>query len=117
MQRGSFSASSEFVVHATNGPSVRDYDGAQQNVFRCANVQGDDKDHLAQKPEEVMKWILKVVPPACAVLDPFMGSGTTLDAAKAMGHAAVGIEIEERYCEIAAQRLSQEVLDFELEAK
>lgn len=108
MQRGSFSHSAEYLVHGTNGPAERDYDGAQQNVFSCPVVE--EKEHIAQKPVAVMNWILSTVPPGCVVLDPFMGSGSTLRAAKDNGHPAIGIEADERYCEIAANRLAQEVL-------
>ena len=111
MQRGSFSLSAEYVVYATNGPSMSDFDGAVQNVFKCSALSGDDKTHIAEKPADVMRWILSVVAPSSTVLDPFMGSGTTLRAALDLGHRAVGIEVDERYCEIAAKRLAQGVFD------
>lgn len=109
MVRGSFSSSAEYVVYATNGPASSDFDGAVQNVFRCAPVP--NKEHIAEKPADVMSWVLSVVRPSSLVLDPFMGSGSTLFAAKGKGHTAIGIDVDERYCEIAARRCSQETLD------
>ena len=67
--------------------------------------------HPAQKPTSLLQRIIEVSGEG-VVLDPFMGSGTTLVAARLLGRKAIGIEGEERYCEIAAQRLSQGVLDF-----
>jgi len=69
--------------------------------------------HPTVKPIALMKWLVTLItPPKGIVLDPFMGSGTTIWAAKELGIRAIGIDITEKYCEIAAKRLSQEVLDF-----
>ena len=67
--------------------------------------------HPTQKPVQLMKWVLglKWIPEGI-VCDPYMGSGPVVRASKDLGRKAIGIEIEERYCEIAARRLSQEVL-------
>lgn len=75
----------------------------------CRASEVGEHYHPTQKPVVLMKWCLSMMP-AGTVLDPYMGSGPVLIAAKSMGRRAIGIEIEERYCEIAARRLSQEVL-------
>ncbi len=66
--------------------------------------------HPTQKPLALMRWCLGFFPKAETVLDPFMGSGTTLVACKQLGRKCVGIELEEKYCEIAARRLAQDNL-------
>lgn len=76
----------------------------------CQAGEKGKKLHPAQKPLELMRWCIMQSGKLETVLDPFMGSGTTLRAAKDLGRKAIGIEIEEKYCEIAAKRLSQEVL-------
>lgn len=74
---------------------------------------GDKKEHRVhptQKPLALMRWCLSLVPDAETVLDPFAGSGTTLVAARLEGRKAIGIEINEKYCEAAANRLAQRTL-------
>ena len=66
--------------------------------------------HPTPKPLPLMEWLLERCQPDWVVADPFAGSGSTLVAAKALGRKAIGVELEERYCEIAANRLSQGVL-------
>ncbi len=69
-------------------------------------------EHPATRVLAHERWLVKWFGGA-SVCDPFMGTGTTLVAAKALGLPAVGIEIEERYCEMAVNRLRQRVLDLE----
>jgi DNA modification methylase len=67
----------------------------------------EDRHHPTQKPLQIITWAVGLSPQSDSILDPFMGSGTTLVAAKQLGRKAVGIEIEEKYCEIAVKRLAQ----------
>lgn len=78
-------------------------------VDQVKNVSGAKVDHPCQMPLGVMRNIVGVTPSE-VVIDPFMGSGSTLRAAKDLGRKAVGIELSERYCEQAARRMGQEAL-------
>ena len=79
-------------------------------------VDGEMPSHPCPKPITYMRRLVeRLTVPEALILDPFMGSGTTLVAAKQLGRRAIGIEIEEKYCEIAVKRLAQEQLPLEPE--
>jgi DNA modification methylase len=86
--------------------------GGYQALWTHNIVKGDERpDHPCPKPLSLMRQLVEqFTDPDELILDPFMGSGTTLRAAKDLGRRAIGIEIEEKYCEIAVKRLAQEVL-------
>lgn len=88
------------IAKGSKGRDLYDWWHKQQ----VKNVSAEKTKHPCQIPLEVMKNILGVTP-CSEVIDSFMGSGTTLVAAKNLGRKAIGIEIEEQYCEIAAKRL------------
>jgi DNA modification methylase len=84
-------------------------------TFRMSRVEAycnprDPKLHPTQKPLDLIKWCLGYFTEAQLIVDPFMGSGTTLVAAKELGRHAIGIEVEEKYCAMAVKRLAQGVL-------
>lgn len=79
---------------------------------RTGREQAQGRVHVNQKPVALMTWCIRWAGEGGLICDPYMGSGSTLVAAKEMNRKVVGIELEERYCDIAAGRLAQEVLDF-----
>ena len=83
--------------------------GMKSKVYSSGILTGDGKVHPTQKPLGLILKYLTVLNPA-TVVDPFMGAGTTLVGAKQLGIRAVGIEVNQTYCDHAVQRLAQEVM-------
>jgi len=100
----------ELLVYAANGGDFVD-GKTRSTVLKYPPVPSESRVHGAQKPLDLATDLISgLCPEIGTLLDPFMGSGTTLRAAKDLGRKALGIEIEEKYCQIAVERLKQEVL-------
>ena len=82
------------------------YITSEVRSFEVANI-----GHPTPKPIPLMEMLVKKCPPG-VIADPFAGSGATLIAARNLGRKAIGVELEEKYCEIIAKRLDQQVIDF-----
>lgn len=93
--------------------NYRSEDGGPRLMLSVIEARSEHgrAEHPTQKPLGIVSPLIAYsCPPEGTVLDAFAGSGTTLVAAKNLGRRAIGIEVDERYCEIAARRLSQEIL-------
>lgn len=102
---GGFSSSCEYVVWGSAGPMERDY---QNGVYLPGFFQANpprDRVHLTQKPVDVMRQLVRVVPEGGVVLDPFLGSGTTAVAALIEGRRVVGAEMSAEFIEATKVRV------------
>lgn len=110
---GNYLPDTEYIIHAfLPGCLYGDYSDKARFIVHPLGDKEDGR-HPNEKPIKVISKLVQLGSlPGHLILDPFLGSGTTLRAAKNLGRRAIGIEIEEKYCEIAAKRMAQEVFNF-----
>jgi len=102
------------MLYATAGPHDSDGAASPQNVFQFATLQTEDKDHIAEKPVEVLNWAVSVTRAGATILDPFCGVSSTGVAAIRSGRPYVGIELDRRYWELSVSRVRAELERFPL---
>mgnify|MGYP001248551438 CR=1 FL=1 len=99
--------------------TLADFELAWTNFDKPAKKWKEDRNpdgkraHPTQKPLSLFEWCIKFAEGAQSILDPFLGSGTTAVAAKRLGRKCIGIEISEKYCKIAVDRLRQKEMTFQ----
>ena len=96
----------EYVVWGSAGPMETDYTLPSLRGFFQANSPRS-REHITQKPVEVMRELVKIAPEGGVILDPFMGSGTTGVAAMLEGRRFVGVEMVEHYQQVAERRIRE----------
>ena len=110
----------EFILYCYKGKAKPINNCGSQQLIRIYQEDAkwiDKETHPTEKPVDLFQlFITNSTDINALILDPFMGSGTTLRAAKNLGRKAIGIEIEERYCEIAAKRMAQTVMELKCES-
>lgn len=97
----------EYVVWGTKGPTDLGHDVYLPTVMKAAAPHTSTRIHLTEKPLGLLEQLVRLAAPGGLVLDPFLGSGTTLAAARSMGRRGLGIEITDHYASAAANRLRQ----------
>ena len=95
------------AARIAEGKKAKGYDWLYCDQIK--NVSEEKTDHPCQMPLEVMLYVLRTIPTEYAIIDPFMGSGTTILAAKILGRDAVGIEMSDEYFRIAQKRLADDM--------
>lgn len=106
-QMGRFASGAEFFAWGTNGPSLDlEEVGCLPGWYVAPVPRADMREHITQKPVELMQHVVKICRPGGVVLDPFCGSGTTGVAALLEGRTFIGIEREETHLETSARRLA-----------
>ncbi len=105
-QMGRYKQECEFIVWGSSGalPVERGVP-CLRGFYQYNNVSGEERVHQTQKPLQLMRELVRLCVPGGAILDPFTGSGTTLEAARLEGYSATGIELSEGIARTAAQRL------------
>ena len=106
-QRGRFRQQTEFIVWGSNGSLLAERGvDVLPGLFQHPNVPEQERWHQTQKPLALMRQLVRLCVPGGRILDPFCGSGTTLEAAALEGYRAIGIEYSKHYAGVARERLA-----------